>query len=212
MNMKRILLTICLFASVAMTWAQKPVSAAEQKEMIRKVEAAAAKTTSLKSSFEQVKQLSIMNSKMVSKGEMSFRAPDKLRWEYLTPYSYIFILNGGKGLLKSSKSKNVVDVKQSAFFQEIAQIMMSSMTGKCLSDDSRFKVTMYKNGDMWQASLTPLNKTMKKMFSAIKLHIDPVKNIVNAVQMVEVNGDTTTITLSNTKTNESIQEKVFAID
>lgn len=191
---------------------QKAVTAAEQKAMIEKVEAAASGINTLQCDFVQEKVFSLLNDKMIAKGVMHFRKPNLLHWEYTTPYTYTFVLNGTKVLLKSKQKKDVIDVRSSQLFQEIAKIMMNSVTGKCLSDKSNFAVTMYKSDSEWQAKLVPQKKNMKQMFSAIVLHIDPSQGVVNKVEMKEKTGDTTEIQLKGITKNGKIDDKVFSID
>lgn len=219
MDMKRVILlpllvmlTVLCMAQKTATSAMKPVSAAEQKTMIEKVEATAATIKSLKCDFVQEKTLSLLNDKLTSKGQMSFRRPNQLCWEYLSPYTYTFILNDTKVMLKSSHSKEVLDVRSSQLFQEITRIMMNSVTGKCLSDKSSFAVTMYKSNDEWIAKLLPQKKNMKQMFTTIMLHINPKEGIVNKVVMTEKTGDSTVIQLKNITKNGKIDDKVFSIN
>lgn len=191
--------------------AQKAATPAEQKSMIEKVETTAASIKSMQCDFVQEKTLSLLNDKMTSKGVMFYRKPNQLRWEYLSPYTYTFIFNDTKVLLKSSQKKDVIDVRSSQLFQEIARIMMNSVTGKCLSDKSNFAVTMYKAGDEWTAKLVPQKKNMKQMFSTIILHINPKEGVVNKVEMTEKTGDSTVILLKNIVKNGKIDDKVFSI-
>lgn len=210
--MKRFL-TLALMLSVGIaSFAQEAVSSAEQASMIKRMETAAQAIVCLQCDFEQEKQLSLLNDKLVSKGIMYFKQPHYLYWEYTEPSAFTFVLNGTKVLLKSNQKKDVIDVKSSQLFQEIVRIMMNSVTGRCLSDKDNFNVTMYKEKKEWIARLIPLKKNMKQMFSSIQLHILPEQGIVNKVDMTEKTGDTTVIRLKNIKKNEKINENVFHID
>ena len=62
--------------------AQTKLSAAEQKTVIERMDKAAKAMTSMQCDFEQTKSMKMMSKKMVSKGIMYFRRPDKLRWQY----------------------------------------------------------------------------------------------------------------------------------
>lgn len=207
-----VMLTILCMAQKTGAAAMKPVSTAEQKVMIEKVEATAAALKSLKCDFVQEKTLSLLNDKLISKGVMCYRRPNQLCWEYLSPYTYTFILNDTKVMLKSSQRKEVLNVRSSQLFQEITRIMMNSVTGKSLSDRSSFVVTMYKTGDEWIAKLIPQKKNMKQMFSSIVLHINSKEGIVSKVEMTEKTGDTTIIQLKNVTKNGKIDDKTFSIN
>ena len=108
--------------------AQTKVSAAQAKTMIAKINAAAAKIRTIQCDFQQTKTLSFLNDKMVSKGVMSYDHAGKLRWEYTSPYSYVFIINNNRVHIKTSKNSNTIDIRSSRLFQGIARVMMNSVT------------------------------------------------------------------------------------
>ena len=191
--------------------AQTKVSAAQAKTMIAKINAAAAKIRTIQCDFQQTKTLSFLNDKMVSKGVMSYDHAGKLRWEYTSPYSYVFIINNNRVHIKTSKNSNTIDIRSSRLFQGIARVMMNSVTGKSLSNDNDFSVEMMTQGDEWIASLTPKGKEMKALFKTIRLHFDSQKQMVSKVEMIEKNGDNTVIQLMHVKTNGKIEESTFAI-
>jgi outer membrane lipoprotein carrier protein len=159
----------------------------------------------------QTKQLKLLNDRLVSKGKMCYQKSDKLRWEYTSPTSYVFILNGDKVLLKNNNRNDVIDVKQNKLFREIARIMMSSVVGNCLSDEKNFKTSIASTPTEWVATMLPLKKDMKQMFQKIILHFNKQKSMVSSVELIEKNGDQTLIELKNIRQNESISASVFAV-
>ena len=178
----------------------------------QKIAAAAQAMTSLQCDFVQTKQLKMLNDKMVSEGRMYYSQKDKLRWEYVKPYQYIFIMNGDRVLLKNKERSDVIDVRQNKIFREIARIMMSSVVGDCLSDDRTFKTSISTTGGDWVATLLPQRKDMKQMFQKIILHFDQRQATVSRVELVEKNGDQTTIDLKNIRKNETIAPRTFAVE
>lgn len=204
--MKRlyILLFICL--SVL------SVSAQNQQAIVEKINKACSEMKTMECDFVQTKYLKMLNDQMVSKGKMSYQQPSALRWEYTTPYTYTFVLNDNKILLKNDRRKDVIDVNQNKMFKEIARIMMNSIVGKCLTDDKAFKTTIEETSAEWVATLLPQKKDMKQMWTKLILHFDRAKNAVVKVEMYEKTGDHTVIDLKNTKTNHPIDKKVFSVD
>lgn len=212
--MKKILLLFSLLISGIMMEAQDlvAVSDVQGKEMIDKINSAASGMSSMKSSFTQIKKLRMMNKTISSSGVVYYQQSSKLRWEYLSPYKYLFIINGNKVMVKNSKKTDVIDVNQNKVFQEIAKIMMNTMTGKCLTDKSSFSVKMYKTDKSWVAKLIPQRKELKQIFSEIWITFDPSKMLPTEVMMKDKNGDTTTIKLTDQIKNGSIPSNIFAVD
>ncbi len=184
----------------------------EEQKIIRQINAVASSMKTMQCDFVQTKTIKMLNDKMVSKGKMYYQQSDKLRWEYTSPYTYTFVLNGSKVLISKGKRNDVINVDQSKFFKEIARIMMNSVVGKCLTDTKDFKTSIQTTTAEYIATLLPQQKQMKQMFQKIILHFNRQKSVVTTVELVEKNGDRTVIELKNIKTNSAINAKVFSIN
>ena len=206
--MKRLLtlfftLTACLPTIVSQT-----VSEAQAKQQIT---TAARAIKTMQCDFVQTKHIKMLNEKMVSRGIACYQQAAQLRWQYQSPYSYTFILNGDKVQLKNGSRNDIIDVNRNTMFKEIARIMMNSIVGANLTEDQSFKVQMNTTGKEWTATLVPLRKEMKRMFQQVVLHYHPQKSIVTQVELKEKNGDITVIELKNVRLNEKIRPDMFAI-
>lgn len=177
----------------------------------QRINASAAHMNTMRCDFVQTKTLKMLKSKVESKGVMYYSKADKLRWEYTSPYRYVFIINGQTVWLKNSKGNSKVNVAQSKMFKEITRIMMSSVLGTCVSDNNDFRVSLQGKGNSWQAVMTPRRNPMKQMFRQITVCFDMGKAMVESVRMVEKNGDTTLITLKNVKVNTPVNAQMFSI-
>ena len=209
--MKYLLTLITLLCMPLLGRAQTAVNDATAAQMMQKVGEVAQKTKSLQCSFTQTKTLKMLSQKMISKGRMCYSQPSKLRWQYTSPYHYTFILNGTKVMLMSSQRKDVIDAAKSKVFREITGIMLSSVTGECLTDKQRFKTQMFQDGDKWIAQLTPLKKEMKQMFSLLVITFDSKQLIATSVEMREKGGDNTRIELQQVKKNAAVSDDEFKI-
>lgn len=206
--MKRKIFTLIAMLLIATASFAQNFTAAQVKQRIN---AMASATESMTCDFTQTKTMKMFRNPIVSYGSMCYAKPNKLRWEYTSPYCYTFVLNGQTVWLKNQKGSNKIDVAQSKMFKEITRIMMSSVLGSCLNNSRDFKVLLKGSGRNWSAVLTPKRNPMKQMFSQITLYFDMSRNMVHSVRMVEKNGDATLITLKNTKTNVPLNAKIFSI-
>lgn len=207
--MKKLLFSLALvLACASAAFAQ---SAADAK-VIQQINAVASRMKTMQCDFVQTKHMKMLNDKMVSRGKMYYQQSDKLRWEYTSPYTYTFVLNGSKVLLSKGKRNDVINVNQSKFFKEIARIMMNSVIGKCLTDKKDFRTSIATTQGEWVATLVPQRKEMKQMFQKIVLHFNKQRMMVATVELVEKKGDRTVIQLTNVKTNSPINAKVFSVN
>ena len=205
--MKRIIL-IALLCTVLLPMCGQNLNEAQIKQKINQTASA---LESMQCDFVQTKYMKLLNDKLMSKGKIYYQKSDKLRWEYVSPYTYTFILNADKVLLKDQKRNDVINVNQNKLFKEIARIMMNSVVGNCLSDDNTFKTSLSANPTEWIATLLPLRKGMKQMFKKIVLHYNKQNSMVTQVELIEKNGDKTLIELNNTVLNETIDNKMFVV-
>lgn len=186
-------------------------SMAQSSQAIQQIAQASASMKSMQADFVQTKHLKMLGDKMVSKGKMYYQQSDKLRWEYTSPYTYTFIMNGSKVLLKKGARKDVIDVNKNKMFKEIARIMMNSVVGKCLTDKKDFKVSVAESKTAYTATLIPLKKDMKQMYTKIVLQFNRQTSVVNKVTMYEKNGDWTEIELKNLQKNKQMSASLFAV-
>ena len=49
---------------------------------------------SLEADFVQTKHVALMNEPQISTGHMTYRAPEYLRWEYITPQAVVWETDG----------------------------------------------------------------------------------------------------------------------
>ena len=205
--MKRLLILLFVFVSVHLS-----LIAQQNETQIRQaITQAASAMKTMQCDFTQTKHLKMLNDKMTSKGRMYYQQTNRLRWEYTSPYSYTFILNDDKVLLKNAQRNDVIDVNKNKLFREIARIMMNSVVGTSLTDDKSFKSTIATNGSEWTASLLPQRKDLKQLFQKIILHFNRTNAMVKQVELIERNGDRTVIELNNIRTNEKISADMFTI-
>ncbi len=187
----------------------KPLTEAQTAEAIKKIDASCAGIKSLEADFKQVKDIAILQEKMVSTGKMWF-ADGMLRWEYVSPYTYLFILNKEKVLLQSSQTSSKMDVGTNRLFKSIARIIMDSITGQGLSGSGDFRVRMFLDGGCYVAEMEPLKKEMKQMFKTVRLHFGKDMKVID-VDLID-NSGVTMITILNAEYNKTVDEKVFVVD
>lgn len=206
--MRKILLALSLLYGMVCTVDAQTTNEAKARQQINAV---ASTLKSLQCDFVQTKHLKMLSDKMVSRGKMYYQRSDRLRWEYTSPYAYVFILNRDKVFLKNKTRYDVIDVNQNKVFKEIARIMMNSVVGNCLSDEKNFKTVITATHTEWIATLLPLRKDMKQMFAKIILHFNRQKPMVSTVELIEKNGDITIIELKNIRSNEPIPATTFTV-
>lgn len=200
---------LLLFCSVTATAAA--MSSQQKQEVITRINKTAAGLKSMSCSFTQTKHLSLLSDKMVSEGKMSYKQPDKLRWEYTSPYQYLFIFNGSKVYVGNNSRKDVIDTQTNKVFKEVARIMMSTVTGTALSNSADFSIDVGDGSSTWKVTLIPKKKEMKGMFTKIELSFNKSNLMIAEINIYEKNNDRTNIRIKDVSTNITLNESLFAI-
>ena len=209
-NMRRLLFVMLVAFAALQSWGQTKLTPQQQNQILEKIEKSSAATTSMQCDFTQTKRMKLLKKEMSSKGVMYFKKDNKLRWQYTSPYDYIFILNGDKVRLKSAKSTKDIDVQKNKMFRQITGIILNSITGGGLKKTSDFQVELYKSDKGYFAKLYPKKKELKQIYQTIEIYFNPTLTMVESVVMMEKTGDSTVVKLSGVKTNVPINEKMFS--
>ena len=200
--MKYIILTILFSLCTALT-------AVAQTDAIDEISKASQAVSTVQADFTQTKRLKMLNDAMVSKGKMWCTQPNRLRWEYLTPYSSLFVLNGEKVLFQNDKRSTTLNANRHKRIREMIRIMIPSNLGKVLTEKKDFHTSIETTENQYVLTMIPQSKEMKQMFTRIVLYYNRKQAVVTQIEMYEKSGDNTTIELSSIKKNATINPSVY---
>ena len=212
--MKKIILTSAiLYGFAILTFAQsyRPATPEQQKELMQNIAVASKQLKTLRCDFVQKKTISILADELVSEGKMLFKQADKLCWEYTQPYRYRFTLNGNQVMIGSENNKNIIDTNGSKMFREISRMIVSGINGSGIFEEDKFAAKFSVGAQDFQVALTPKQKELKQMFNSITLTFNKTDYSVNTVEIKELSGDITLITLKNKQINKEISDEIFDI-
>lgn len=209
--MKKLTTILFLLLICSVTSTVAAMTSLQKQDVITRINKIAAGLKSMTCNFTQTKYLSLLSDKMVSEGKMSYKQSNKLRWEYTSPYQYLFIFNGTKVYVGNKSRKDVIDTQANKVFKEVARIMMSTVTGTALSNSSDFSIDVADGRSVWKVTLIPKKKEMKKMFTQIELSFNKSNLMIAEINIYEKNNDRTNICLKNILTNRTVNESLFAI-
>ncbi|MDF2436150.1 MAG: hypothetical protein K0Q95_526 [Bacteroidota bacterium] len=175
-----------------------------------KMEAQSKLTTTMESDFTQEKYLSVMSENIISKGHFCFKKTNMLRWEYLTPYTYMIVINKDKMFIKDNGKVNKYDINSNKMFKSINEMMVATVQGNLLNSKD-YKPKFYESDKFYLIELTPVQKATKDFLKNILLYINKNDYAVEKVKMTEPSDDYTSIDFSNRKTNQPIADEKFTV-
>lgn len=126
--------------------------------------------------------MAIMQTTQVSEGQLTYRAPDYLRWEYTSPASLVWEIDGKKGNVSPQVRKMV-------------ELIMRSINGEYLTTNDDFEVK--QQGQVY--TLTPKKREIRQFFQEIRITLNEKTGVADEVLLTEKSGDTTKIRFSQVK-------------
>lgn len=177
-------------------------------ELKAKIIEKAKSTKSISSDFIQEKHLTMFEEIMESKGAFLFKAPNKVRWEYVSPISYIIVLDGKKVKIKDEEKVKTYDMNSNPIFKEINRLLVHSLNGEILSS-SDFRIEYFESKHRYMARLFPENEDMKQMINNIEIYFAKIDFGVVGLRINEFSQDYTIIKFQNRILNEEIEDSSF---
>lgn len=169
-----------------------------------------AKVMSIASDFTQEKTLMALTEKITSTGKFWFKRNNKVRIEYLKPFTYLMIMNGDKMMVRDNEKENTINVKSNKLFQQVNRIMIDCVQGTIL-DSKDFTTKVFEDDKVYLLEMTPSSKALRGFFQTILLTVEKKDYSVDSIVMNEPAGDKTIISFKNKKLNEQVGDSVFTL-
>lgn len=188
--------------------AQEKLSTSEEKSFKTKVQETAKNTKTIVSDFTQLKHISMLDDDITSQGKLVFKAPNMVKWEYLTPFynSAIFIEN--QLLVNNEGKKDQLDLSANKLFRSLNSLIVNSIKGD-MFDESQFDISYFRSSGNYLVKFIPKDKRLRRFMSAFELRFSKDKAEVEEVKLIESNADYTVITFQNRTINGEVDEAVF---
>ncbi len=160
--------------------------------------------------FVQRKSSDMLAEDIVNSGRMAFIAPDRIRWEYITPYSSLFVMNGGRVLMENADGRKVTDAKSAGAYSRIFRLVMPLVRGDFQKGESGdFRTTVTDGGDCLSLEIVPLKSGGRRLFRRVVADVDKELGVAVRIAIYEGNGDETVITCTDIVLNAPVDEKLF---
>ena len=173
---------------------------------------AAASISSIEADFVQTRTLRILSRPLVSRGTMSFRRPNDLRWEYQSPLETLLVAHRGDvhRLIKHDGAW----VSDASGRLEAMKIVLGEIVRWLDGDFSSgktFKATLQPAQGALPAhiELVPADPALTKIISRITLSLGERPGTVRALDIYEEGEGTTHIAFARSRFDQSIPDARF---
>lgn len=202
--MKVILLLLIFF--IVMPLPVKGATPMGAEEVVKRLREVQAKTKDFSADLHQEKKLSLMKEKIVSRGRIRFKKPDKVSIEFFHPEPSQMVFDGKTVLLYYKEEKmaeryslrsNPLAERYLVFSKDPFQEKLAGW--KIVEDRESFLV------------MEIIPKVKYPLFVKTRLQVSKKDWMVMGMEMIEKNGDTTSIRYSNMKVNTGLIDSDFEI-
>jgi len=155
---------------------------AESWEQIRQVSAG---VSTVKADFVQRKHLKILARPLVSEGRFSFRSPDALRWEYLTPMRSVLLLSRGE--VKRYIQRNGRLVEDNPGRVQVMKVILPEIAAWSqgrFNSSPTFSAEL-RPGPKSRIVLTPKDKSLGAIIQAIEITLSDKPGVIEVVRIIE---------------------------
>ena len=191
--MKKVLFSILLAVFSITAFAQTQLTESQSQEVINQLTQAAASMQSMQCRFVQEKTSAMLAEPSVAQGTMHYAAPDRMRWEYTTPYAFALVVNGERIVKVTDGKAEVLEGNAGRMYQGMVGLIMGSASGRKLFDTTVFDIVLYDDNGFWRADMTPKRRDMKRMFSQLVFRFEKKTNGISRVEFVGSAGAVTSI-------------------
>ena len=157
------------------------------------------KSPGLSADFTEEKKLLLLRKPLVSSGTVYYEPSAKLARHVAKPRSNVMVLRDGKIIMKDGKGSRVIDTKSHPAIQALVGGFLYLLGGDASSLSSTYDVKFTSSEKGWSLNLEPKGAKLRKLIQRITLSGKGI--VVSRMILVEGNGDTSTSTFRNVRTD-----------
>ena len=195
-----------------------PFSQADSKggtltEIIRKIEVSHEKIKDLQAEFHQVTHFKDFETVILSNGRFYFKKPGRLRWEYLEPNQNQIVVNKNRIWIFTPELKQVIITPFSGFSNfkiplrllvEVSHLERDFEIERIQSEDGNPKI---HSGKPLKLRLRP--KELEGGLDRVEIEVDAERYLITRIDLFESNGNLSSFTFRQLKTNAGLKDKLF---
>lgn len=180
-------------------------------EVIKKVQLAQAKTTTIEADFRQEKTLALLAKPEVSTGRFVYSKPNNVLWSYDAPKRVTMLIADGMLTTYYPDLNKAERIEVKRYQDRIFRYMGASGAIDELGAWFNFTFTNTSDKPYFVLDLDPKNKAVAKRVRHIKIFIDRKTYLTTQFEYTEGDGDKTRYEFLNVKINAPVEQSRFVL-
>jgi len=193
---KYILLLVVLCASSMLLYSES-----KEDSFYARLSKRSSEITSLTSDFVQIKQVKLLDTKVVSKGKFYYKKRAEIRFDYSSPKKMSIVMFENKLDIVTLDKTTSYDFSKQKSLAELSVVMNACISGKLKELPEKYKVDYQEGKKFHNVSITNLKRTPDNPYTKIELHFDLENYSLIELILYERSQDTTTYSFFNMVTN-----------
>ena len=188
----------------------EPLPGKSLDRLLEDVEKKFSRIKTVKTELTQEKNIALFSETVISKGFCIFKAPEKLRLEFTSPFKSSLVINGPKVAkyeFYNGKWRKLDSVNKEILLL-VTKNISSWLKGR-FKDPGTYDMRAYKDQGI-TIVLKPRNDEFKKFISSFELRLNKELNGLEEIVINETKKNFTKIKFHNNRVNEEIPETVFS--
>lgn len=179
--------------------------------LIQRVSQVQSSLTTLTAGFEQRRTSKLLAEPSVSRGTFSFKAPDSVRWEYVSPRPMTVLLTGGVAITYRPAEKRAERVEVGRAQRRVFRFISAAEPLEKLKAYFSFTFRDAGGTSNYQLELRPTAHQIKKRLKELDIEIDRRSLLPVKVGYTEADGDTTEYSFSRIELNKPVAADLFTL-
>ncbi len=203
------LISLIVIAFVVTVFTANAYSADDIKSVVQSIQNNYEKIDDFHANFIQEQTVRALDKTQTAKGEVWFKKPGKMRWNYYSPYKDEIVSDGKVLWFYNDEDKQVIE-------SEIAEVKDTQSTTTLLSGlgnlGELFDASFAEPSDLdtngnYLIDLKP--KSEEEEYNKVTLSVDKKDKMVQSIFLYDPYGNLTKVTLEDVKINKGISDPLF---
>ena len=185
--MKHLFIVFIILLTNLVALCQTPLVGVQREQVINDIESAAVATNSMQRSFVQTRTSSLLTDQIVMKGRFCYTKPSDVIWEYVSPQQRIIKVMGKDVTITTEGNTTLVNPRIKKMVQGFSGMLMGNKAQ--MLDGMVFNIDIYEEKNTYRALLKPKRRDLQKLFSQMELEFGKETKQVEAITLIERQGD-----------------------
>ncbi len=182
-------------------------------EMLRRLGENVSAFKSLKTNFVQEKDLAIFQNRIIMKGRIYLQKPNRMAWHVDEPVKYSVVITD-KSIRQWDEDTNRVQeiaLSGNPVFQNVLNQLTVWFSGDYISLLKDYDARILKKSPLVFEFTPKVNNVAGKIIKSITISLREDEKYLRQIKILELSGDSTTITFKDTIFNAPINDTDFEV-